>query len=534
MNNFYLILALILPPERTSLFPRDHWNRLYQLNAFDIFILIPYLAILSILAIYGVHRYYLVYLYLKNKDKVAQPTARLATKPKVTVQLPIYNEMYVVERLVEAVCKIQYPNELLEIQVLDDSTDGTVEIATACVAKYRGLGFNIHHIHRDNRYGFKAGALEHGLKLASGELIAIFDADFIPAANFLEDVVDYFSDAQVGMVQVRWGHINREYSLLTQVESVILDGHFMIEHGGRHFSGRFFNFNGTAGIWRRQAIETSGGWQHDTLTEDTDLSYRAQMAGWKFLYIPHIVCPAELPVEMNSFKTQQSRWAKGLVQTAIKLLPRIMRSKLPWKIKIEAFFHLTANICYPLMIALSLLLLPAMIVRFNQGWFQMLYIDVPLWLTSTASVSTFYLISQRELYPDWRIRLKYFPFLMSLGIGLSVSNSKAVMEALLGIESSFKRTPKYKIESKTDRWATKKYLRRTGVMPLFELSLGAYFSLVVLYAFTNQNYSTIPFLMLFVIGFTYMGFMSILHVTLHRWLRDLQYDAKRSAPELPS
>jgi len=210
-----------------------------------------------------------------------------------------------------------------------------------------------------------------------------------------------------------------------------------------------------------------------------------------------------------------------LIQTAIKLLPRILRSDLPWKIKIEAFFHLTANICYPLMIALSFLLLPAMIVRFNQGWFQMLYVDLPLWLASTASVSTFYLISQKELYPDWRVRLRYLPFLMSVGIGLSVSNSKAVMEALLGIKSSFKRTPKYRIESRKDRWVTKKYLRRTGVMPLFELSLGAYFGLVVFYAFVNQNYPTIPFLMLFVVGFTYMGLMSIVHMTLHRWLKDL-------------
>ncbi len=224
---------------------------------------------------------------------------------------------------------------------------------------------------------------------------------------------------------------------------------------------------------------------------------------------------------MNSFKTQQSRWAKGLVQTAIKLLPRIMRSDLPWKIKIEAFFHLTANIAYPLMIALSLLLLPAMIVRFNQGWFQMLYIDLPLWLASTASVSTFYLISQKELYPDWRMRLKYLPFLMSVGIGLSVSNSKAVMEALLGIKTTFKRTPKYRIESKKDRWTSKKDFGRKGRMPLVELSLGGYLALVVLYAFVNQNYPTIPFLMLFVIGFTYMGLMSILHMTLHRWLGGL-------------
>ena len=524
MKTLWLAVFLILPPGKTHFYQLpaiDHWNNLYRITAFDVFILIPYLSILTILAIYGIHRYHLVYLYLKHKDKIAQPKAKLDCRPKVTIQLPIYNEMYVVERLVEAACNVRYPRELLEIQLLDDSTDGTVEIAAACVAKHKELGFNIHHLHRMNRHGFKAGALEHGLRSATGELIAIFDADFIPPPNFLEDVVDYFSDSQVGMVQARWGHINREYSLLTQVESVILDGHFVIEHGGRHLSGRFFNFNGTAGIWRRATIESAGGWQHDTLTEDTDLSYRAQIAGWKFLYLPHIVCPAELPVEMNSFKSQQARWAKGLIQTAIKLLPRIMRSPLPWKIKVEAFFHLTANISYPLMIVLSFLLLPAMIVRFNQGWFQMLYIDLPLWLASTASVSTFYLISQKELYPDWRMRLKYLPFLMSVGIGLSVSNSKAVMEALLGIKSSFKRTPKYRIESKKDRWVTKKYLRRTGVMPLFELSLGAYFALVVLYAFVNQNYPTIPFLMLFVVGFTYMGLMSLLHMTLHRWLKGL-------------
>ena len=517
-------MALILPPERTHFFQLpaiDHWNSLYKLSAFDIFILIPYLTILTMLAVYGIHRYHLVFLYLKHKDRTAHPNAKLEEKPRVTIQLPVYNEMYVVERLVEAACRVRYPRELLEIQVLDDSTDRTAEIAATSVRKYREIGFNIHHVHRANRKGFKAGALENGLNFATGELIAIFDADFIPPPNFLEDVVDYFSDPQVGMVQARWGHINREYSLLTQVESVILDGHFIIEHGGRHFSGRFFNFNGTAGIWRRTAIEGAGGWQHDTLTEDTDLSYRAQMAGWKFLYLPQIVCPAELPVEMNSFKSQQARWAKGLIQTAIKLLPRILRSDLPWKIKIEAFFHLTANICYPLMIALSFLLLPAMIVRFNQGWFQMLCVDLPLWLASTASVSTFYLISQKELYPDWRVRLRYLPFLMSVGIGLSVSNSKAVMEALLGIKSTFKRTPKYRIESRKDRWVTKKYLRRSGVMPLFELSLGAYFSLVVFYAFVNQNYPTIPFLMLFVVGFTYMGLMSIVHMTLHRWLKDL-------------
>ena len=512
-------LALFFPPERPLFyqFHPDHWNALYRWTTFDLSILAAYLTVLGILAVYGVHRYHLVYLYLKNKHKVATAKGHFENLPRVTVQLPIFNEQYVVERLIEGACKIRYPKELLEIQVLDDSTDETKDIAQACVEQYKAQGYRIDHIHRANRNGFKAGALENGLKLATGEYIAIFDADFLPAENFLEDVIHHFTDDQVGMIQVRWGHINREYSLLTQVESVMLDGHFVIEHGGRHLSGRFFNFNGTAGIWRRQAIESAGGWEHDTLTEDTDLSYRAQLAGWKFVYLPNIVCPAELPVEMNSFKTQQSRWAKGLVQTGIKLLPRILMSDVPLKIKVEAFFHLTANIAYPLMIALSFLLLPAMIVRFNQGWFQLLYIDLPLWLLSTASVSTFYMISQRELYPDWRRRLKYLPFLMALGIGLSVVNTKAVMEALLGIKTSFKRTPKYRIVNKTDRWYTKSYLRRTGALPVLELLLGLYFVLITTYAFWNENYPSIAFLMLFVVGFMYMGLMSIVHMTLRRF-----------------
>jgi cellulose synthase/poly-beta-1,6-N-acetylglucosamine synthase-like glycosyltransferase len=494
----------------------DHWTALYEWTSFDYLILIPYLTILGILAVYGVHRYHLVYVYLKNKHKVSSPQGLFDALPKVTIQLPIYNELYVVERLIEAACRIRYPRDLLQIQVLDDSTDGTSEIASRCAERQAALGFQIDHIHRTNRDGFKAGALESGLKSATGDYIAIFDADFLPAPNFLEDVIHYFTDTKVGMIQVRWGHINRDYSLLTQVESVMLDGHFVIEHAGRHLSGKFFNFNGTAGIWRREAIETSGGWEHDTLTEDTDLSYRAQMKGWKFVYLPHIVCPAELPVEMNSFKTQQARWAKGLIQTGIKLLPRIIRSELPARIKVEAFFHLTANVAYPLMIALAFLLLPATIVRFNQGWFQMLYIDLPLWLLSTASVSTFYMVSQRELYRDWRWRLKYVPFLMAFGIGLSVSNSKAVLEAIFGVKTAFKRTPKYRIESKTDRWYTKDYLGRSGFIPALEILLGLYFVFIATYAFSNENYPSIPFLLLFIVGFMYMGLLSIVHLSIRR------------------
>jgi cellulose synthase/poly-beta-1,6-N-acetylglucosamine synthase-like glycosyltransferase len=498
----------------------EHTRKHYVLDTFDILILIPYFTILIILATYGLHRYHLVYLYLRNKKPVAEPAARFESLPVVTVQLPVYNEMFVVERLVESVAKIKYPAELLEIQLLDDSTDETQHVACKAVDSLRKKGVNISYLHRDNRKGFKAGALKEGLKVAKGEFIAVFDADFVPDPDFLNKTIHHFTDPRIGMIQTRWGHINRCYSHLTEVEAMILDGHFVMEHGGRYHSGRFFNFNGTAGIWRRWAIENSGGWQHDTLTEDTDLSYRAQMQGWKFIYLPEVVCPAELPIEMTAFKNQQFRWAKGLVQTGIKLLPQMLRSKLSWKIKSEAVFHLTSNCSYPLMVLFSFIFLPAMIVRFYQGWFQMLFIDLPLFMAATMSVSSFYMISQRELYPDsWKKCFKYLPFMMSVGIGLSVSNSRAVIEALLGIQTSFKRTPKYCIESPKDRPVSRtKYHRKSGYTPYLELVLGGYFALAVFYAFSNENYATLPFLMLFVVGFIYTGVMSLFQNNLSRLL----------------
>src|SRR5690242_10951459 len=373
---------------------------LYQANAFDMMLLIPYFIVLVLLASYGIHRYYLVYLYYKHKkNRTTESPAYFDELPRVTVQLPIFNEQFVVERLLEAVCRLKYPREKLDIQLLDDSTDETVEVASALVERYAALGQPISYIHRTNREGFKAGALQEGMKTAKGEFIAIFDADFVPPEDFLLKMVHHFTDPKVGMVQGRWTHLNRNYSFLTEVESILLDGHFILEHGGRSRSGVFFNFNGTAGMWRRAAIEEAGGWQHDTLTEDTDLSYRAQLKGWKFVYRQDIECPAEVPVEMTAFKTQQARWAKGLIQTAKKILPRVMRSNEPMRIKAEAWYHLTANMSYPLMILLSVLLLPAMMIRFYQGWFQMLYIDLPLFLASSFSISSFYLVSQRVLYP---------------------------------------------------------------------------------------------------------------------------------------
>ena len=273
------------------------------------------------------------------------------------------------------------------------------------------------------------------MKTAKGEFIAIFDADFVPPEDFLMRTIHHFTDPKIGMVQTRWTHINRNYSFLTEVEAILLDGHFVLEHSGRARSNVFFNFNGTAGVWRRSAIEEAGGWQHDTLTEDTDLSYRAQLKGWKFIYLQDVECPAELPVEMTAFKTQQARWAKGLIQTAKKILPSVMKSDQPFRVKLEAWYHLTANLSYPLMVVLSVLLLPAMIIRFYQGWFQMLYIDLPLFMASTFSISSFYLVSQRELFPEtWPRALLYLPFLMALGIGLTITNTRAVLEALIGTE----------------------------------------------------------------------------------------------------
>jgi cellulose synthase/poly-beta-1,6-N-acetylglucosamine synthase-like glycosyltransferase len=476
----------------------------------DTLILAGYFFVLSILAIYGWHRYFLVYLYMKNRDRAPAPLPPPRLLPPVTIQLPIFNEMYVADRLIAAVCEMDYPRELLEIQVLDDSTDETSEIAELATRRHAARGVRIRYLHRASRPGFKAGALKAGLKEASGRLIAIFDADFIPPRDFLQRTLAYFeADPKLGMVQARWGHLNQDYSLLTKIQSMLLDAHFVLEHGGRNRGGCFFNFNGTAGIWRREAIESAGGWHHDTLTEDLDLSYRAQLAGWRFLFLPDVVAPAEVPVEMNSFKSQQHRWAKGSIQTCLKLLPRILRSREPFAVKAEAFFHLSANFNYLLMSILSVLMFPAMWVRFNMGWTEMLLIDVPLFCAATLSVGNFYVVAQRELYDDWRQRLKYLPFLMSIGIGLCVNNTRAVLEALFRKPSEFARTPKYGIERNSDEWVGKRYHQSVGVQPLIELALGLYFTWTVFYALTNQIYGTLPFLMLFQIGFLYTGLLSI-------------------------
>jgi len=486
---------------------------LYKLDEFDWLILIVYFAILTTLAVYGAYRIKQVIDFWRYRKFIPEPAGHFAEEdlPRITVQLPLFNELYVVERLLKAITAIDYPREKLEIQVLDDSTDETVKVAETVVAKYAAEGFDIQYIHRDDRTGFKAGALENGNKFAKGDLFAIFDADFVPKPDCLRKLVDFFTDPLVGCAQMRWSHINGRSNLLTRLQTIMLDGHFVVEQTTRNRTGGFFNFNGTAGIWRRQAIEMSGGWQHDTLTEDTDLSFRAQLMGWKFVYLLDEEAPAEIPVEINAFKAQQRRWAKGVMQVGLKLYPRIWLAPLPLRVKLEMFFRLTGNISYPLMIIASFLQFPLLLVRYNQPFYHLMVLDLPLLFFSSISVVLFYGSAVWYLDAKRAPRLLHLPLVMGLGIGLAFSNARAVLEALFGVKSEFVRTPKYRVEEVTDAtWKRKKYKRKRGLLPLLELAFAIYFLLAIAYSARLHMWGTIPFLLLFFFGFGYMGVMSIL------------------------
>jgi len=508
-----LVLWLASSPwrqvERTLL--DDTFAGIHQLSWFDWLILVPYFGLLFIVSIYGLHRYEVLRVYYKFRKRLPrEPAQKFEQLPRVTIQLPIYNERYVVERLIEQVLQIDYPRELLQIQVLDDSTDDTHPFTEALVARYQALGYPIEYHHRPNREGFKAGALAEGLKTATGELIAIFDADFLPPPDFLHRTVHYFTDPKVGLVQTRWTYLNREANLLTEVEAMMLDGHFVLEQTARCARDLFFNFNGTAGILRRAMIEDAGGWQHDTLTEDADLSYRAQLRGWKFIYVPWIECPSELPDEMYGFQVQQSRWAKGLTQCARKLLPSILRAPIPWRVKLEAFFHLTPNITYPLIVVVCALMLPVMIVRFYMGWLQMLVLDLPLIVACFCSMFVFYTAAQREIFPrTWYRSIFLFPALLAAGVGLTVVNTRAVIEALLGRQSSFVRTPKYAVAGKAPKAIRQKYRRKSGWLPWIELAIGTYFLGMVAFAIETYNFFSLPFLLLFVAGYYWAGLATL-------------------------
>lgn len=470
--------------------------------------LVGYTAVVLMVCVYGLHRYQLVHLYYKYRRNTPKVKACFVDCPRVTIQLPMYNELSVARRIIDATCAIEYPRDRLEIQVLDDSTDETVEIASQAVAQWRQHGFDIQYIHRANREGYKAGALTNGLKTAKGEFVLIFDADFLPPWNILADTIDYFTDPRVGMVQARWEHLNRDQSLLTKTQAILLDGHFVIEHAARNRSGRFMSFNGTAGMWRRSCIEDAGGWQHDTLTEDLDLSYRAQMKGWQFLFLPDLASPAELPPDMEAFKQQQYRWAKGGAQTCRKLLPTILRSKLPKRVKMEAFFHLTSCTVYLYVVTMTLLLFPVLYLKLNmfeEGVWKYLF-DASILLVATCSAGTFYVASQRALFRTWSDSVKYVPFLMSLGVGIALNNARAVLDGLFGEPGEFVRTPKFGVTDKNHAWSKQAHAkRRIKLQPFFELAVGFYLMSCLLLCIMNGKITAgLPFLCLFMVGYLYV------------------------------
>jgi cellulose synthase/poly-beta-1,6-N-acetylglucosamine synthase-like glycosyltransferase len=483
---------------------------------------VTYFIMLTGLSCYGLHRFWMLYLYYRHRHDRPQPAGQWTGLPRVTIQLPIFNEKFVVDRLLDAVANIDYPRGKLQIQVLDDSTDDTVDITARKVEQLKADGFDIQHVRRANRRGFKAGALQEAMPQVTGEFIAIFDADFVPSPGWLRQVMPYFTDAGVGMVQTRWSHINERFSLLTRIQAILLDGHFVIEHAARSRSGRFFNFNGTAGIWRRESIEDAGGWEADTLAEDMDLSYRAQIKGWRFVYLSDVTTPAELPVEINAFKAQQHRWAKGSAQTARKVLPLLWRSNVPLKVKIEGTIHLTSNLGYIMLFMLCLAFHAQLTARhLFHGWSlpaKMFLVDLPFFTAATLSVIAFYVCGQKELHRDWWKKLFVIPALMITGIGLCVNNARAVVEGLCKHQSEFVRTPKLGVGARPATTASVSYRAWRGIVPFVELALGAYFTLMLLEVIALRQWSVVPFITIFQFGFIGVGLLSLFQAPVDRWL----------------
>jgi cellulose synthase/poly-beta-1,6-N-acetylglucosamine synthase-like glycosyltransferase len=456
-----------------------------------------------LLATYGLNSLIMVLLYLRHRREHQSPVP-LTNAPPVTVQLPIYNELHVVERLIDAVTRLDYPHDRLQIQVLDDSTDETMVLAQARVDYYRKRGFDIALIHRTERTGFKAGALQQGTETATGEFIAIFDADFVPRPDFLSRIIPHFQgQPRLGLVQTRWGHINADYSHLTRTQALALDGHFVVEQTARQRSGLFMNFNGAAGIWRKSCIEEAGGWQGDTLSEDLDLSYRAQLGGWQLLYLPDVVSPAEIPPQINAFKRQQFRWAKGSIQCLMKHWLTLARVPRPIFVRLQGLIHLSNYLIHPLMLILLLLTLPLLL---GQGVTRL-----PLLYLGLGSLGPplLFALSQWDVYPDWRRRLAYFPFLVLLGTGIALNNAWAVGEALAGRPNLFQRTPKFGLEDRTDRWAESHYALPLNWMTLGEALLSMYSLITVIVALAKGSYYAVPFLLLYLGGFGYVAALGL-------------------------
>jgi cellulose synthase/poly-beta-1,6-N-acetylglucosamine synthase-like glycosyltransferase len=476
------------------------------------YILFTYIGSLLVLFTFGSHGFIMVYYYLKYRHKRDDLNGELNEYPNVTIQLPVFNEMYVVERLIKSTCEIDYPLDNLEIQVLDDSTDETVEIVSNIVNEYSLRGFDIKHIHRDDRTGFKAGALKEGLVTSKGEFIAIFDADFIPRKNFLKVVIPFFKDPKIGMVQTRWEHLNRGYSLITQILSLALDGHFVMEQQARNKANYFINFNGTSGIWRKECIYDAGNWEADTLTEDLDLSYRAQLKGWKFRYLTDFTTPAEVPSEIVSVKSQQFRWTKGAIETCKKILPRVWKSKFPLKLKIISTFHLTNNIVFPFILIACILNTPIVLIK-NGGQYDTYFTFMSVFVLAFIASFLFYLYSQKDVYEDWRKRIILFPLFMAGSMGFAINNTKAVFQAIINKKTEFVRTPKYLIVDKKDSWVDKKYVhKKISLSVIFELLIALYSFAGVIISIITLQISALPFQLMFSFGFGLVAYLSIKHV----------------------
>jgi cellulose synthase/poly-beta-1,6-N-acetylglucosamine synthase-like glycosyltransferase len=471
-----------------------------------------YIAALVLLFAYGVNCYVLILYHRwgRARARALSPLRADDPHPAVTVQLPIYNEKYVARRVIEAAGRLRYPADRLQIQVLDDSTDETTEIAARAVAALLERGLSVQHIRRERRTGYKAGALREALRTATGEFVAVFDADFVPPQDFLERTIPGFADPAVGVVQTRWGHLNRDYSSLTGAQAIGIDGHFGVEQGARCWGGLFLNFNGTAGVWRVRAIVEAGGWTHDTLTEDLDLSYRAQLRGWRILFLPDVICPAELPVQIAAFKSQQRRWATGTIQTTLKLAPAILAARLsPW-VKLQALLHTTHYLVHPLMLAVVLLSIPLMLAGPVFGAPMNLITIGLLFALSTSGPTSLYVYGERQLGPGWRQRLRYLPFMMLLGIGIAFSNTRAIWTAFGDRSLEFVRTPKFGIASGGDAWRGKAYRLRGAWEGIAELGLGAY-ALCGLWLFVHStHYLIVPFLSLYTLGFAWVGGLTML------------------------
>jgi cellulose synthase/poly-beta-1,6-N-acetylglucosamine synthase-like glycosyltransferase len=477
----------------------------------DQIVLIGYFVSLTILFVFGLHGFVMIYYHRKYGHNIPVPNKDIGEEPIVTIQLPLYNEMYMAERLINAICEIDYPKDKMEIQVLDDSTDETTSIVDKIVEIKKHQGFDISHIRRGTREGYKAGALKEGMKIAKGEYMAIFDADFIPNKEFLKKTLSFFNDDKVGMVQTRWEHLNGDYSIITKAQALALDGHFVIEQSVRNKSGFFINFNGTGGIWRKSCILEAGNWHADTLTEDLDLSYRAQLIGWRFVFLKDFTSPAELPSEINALKSQQFRWTKGAVETAKKILPLVWRSKVPLRVKLQSTFHLTNNLVFPFILLAAILNVPLIFVK-NSGSHEAYFAIMSLFVLAFISSFMFYLYSQKDIRTDWRKKIVLFPLFMAGSMGLAVNNSRAVFEGLMNRKSEFVRTPKFKQESEKDSWVGNKYQnRKLGFSVIVEAILAVYCFIGVLSSIYFLELASIPFQLLFFLGFSFIAITSIKH-----------------------